>query len=81
MNTIFLNILYIVSPEIVIPWPLQGTAQRCALLALGRAAERRPMRKRLRRRKCLKNAPTPQRQVHAVLGSSGYGNDTCFSNF
>jgi len=43
-------------------------SQRLALLALGRAAERRPMRKRLRRRKRLKNAPTPQRQVHAVLG-------------
>jgi hypothetical protein len=26
------------------------------------------MRKKLRRRKCLKNAQTPQRQVHAVLG-------------
>jgi hypothetical protein len=43
-------------------------AQRSALLALGRAAERRPRRKKLRRRKCLKNAQTPQRQVHAVLG-------------
>jgi hypothetical protein len=44
-------------------------SQRSALLALGRAAERRPMRKKLRRRKCLKNAQTPQRQVHALLGA------------
>jgi len=44
-------------------------AQRLALPALGRTAERRPMRKRLRRGKCLKNAQTPQRQVHALLGA------------
>jgi len=34
-------------------YPLQGTAQRFALPALGRAAERRPIGKRLRRRKLL----------------------------
>jgi len=35
---------------------LQGTAQRFALPALGRAAGRRPIGKRLRRRKMLENA-------------------------
>jgi hypothetical protein len=35
---------------------LQGTAQRFALPALGRAAERRPTGKMLRRRKMLENA-------------------------
>jgi len=35
---------------------LQGTAQRFALLALGRAAERRPIGKMIRLRKMLENA-------------------------
>jgi hypothetical protein len=35
---------------------MQGTAQRFALPALGRAAERRPIGKMLRRRKRLGNA-------------------------
>jgi hypothetical protein len=49
------------------PQEKEHAAQRLALLALGRAAERRPNGKKLRRRNCLKNASTPQRQVHAVL--------------
>ena len=36
---------------------MQGTAQRCALPALGRAAECRPIGKMLRRRKRLGIAP------------------------
>ncbi len=52
-------------------------AQRAALLALGRAAGRRPNGNRLRQRKRLKNAQTPQRQVHAVLGAFVLG----FSQF
>jgi hypothetical protein len=37
-------------------WFLSASAQRFALPALGRAAERRPIGKRLRRRKMLENA-------------------------
>jgi len=48
---------------------LSGTAQRFALPALGRTAERRPNGKRLRHRKLLENAQNPQRPLHAVLGS------------
>jgi hypothetical protein len=51
-----------------------GASQRSALLALGRGRRSRPIGKRLRRENCLKNAATPQRQVHAVLG----GNARCF---
>ena len=47
-----------------------SAVQRFALPALGRTAERRPMGERLRRGKCLGCAQNPQRQVHALLGST-----------
>ena len=44
-------------------------AQRLALVALGRTAERRPNGKKLRRGKCLKTRQNPQRPLHAVLAA------------
>jgi hypothetical protein len=48
---------------------LAPAAQRLALVALGRTAERRPNEKRLRLRKLPENAPNPQRPLHALLGA------------
>jgi hypothetical protein len=52
-------------------------AQRFALPALGRTAERRPARKRLRRGKGLELPQNPQRRVHALLGVCGFSQNLC----
>ncbi|HEV2876539.1 MAG TPA: hypothetical protein VGW09_04620 [Nitrososphaeraceae archaeon] len=47
---------------------MQATAQRLALLALGRAWIMLESRKNSKRGKCLKMPQNPQRPVHALLG-------------
>ena len=47
---------------------MQGTAQRFALPACGRAEILFESRKNSKPEKCLKKPQTPTRQVHALLG-------------